>query len=266
MDSCAIFYIGGNVECQMPWNIDRIGEILLAAVHPREGPQSRQLHAYSGDNHPGKMWYCYKSEKGEKANCRSSLEDKLKDLLQPSTDKSALDSMGDANPSLLPAHLRLKQKELDQNEWFVDSAEGVIHNGAHFPLCMFTKNSSHRSANAHARRQDRWPYEWQWWAWQHEAKVKANKDKTAVAEQEAWTAVVEGPSSPAWMKRSIAASSWETASSWLPTRDGPNCDGEAWDCEQSIGWPYDQPGSDLNWSRSKWHGRYATERSKNWKQ
>ena len=92
------------------------------------------------------------------------------------------------------------------------------------------------------------------------------------------TAVAEGPSSPAWMERTIAASSWETAfeandswcttpaSSWLPTRDGPNCDGEAWECEQSIGWPYDQPGSDLNWSRSKWHGRYATERSKNWKQ
>ena len=34
MDSCAIFYIGGNVECQMPWNIDRIGEIILAAAHP----------------------------------------------------------------------------------------------------------------------------------------------------------------------------------------------------------------------------------------
>ena len=183
------------------------------------------------------MWYCYKSKKDEKANCRRSLEDKLKDLLEPSTDKYALDSMRDANLSVLPAHLRLKQKELDQKEWFVDSAEGVIHNGAHFPLCLFTKNSSHRSANAHARRQWLWPYEWQWWAWQHAAKVKANKDKTAVAEQEAWTAVVEGPSSPAWMERTIAASSWETAfeandswcttpaSSWLPTRDGPNCDG-----------------------------------------
>ena len=97
--------------------------------------------------------------------------------------------------------------------------------------------------------------------WQHEAKVKANKDKTAVAAQAAWTAVAEGASSPAWMERTIAASSWETASSWLPTRDGPNCDGEAWECDQSIGWPYDQPGSDLNWSRSKWHGKC----SKNWK-
>ena len=204
---------------------------------------------------PRQVVVLLQSKKHEKDKGRRSLAEKLNDLLEPSTDKYALDSMRAANLSVLPAHLRLKQKELNQKEWLVDSAEGVIHNGAHFPLCLWTKNSSHRGAEAHARRQARWPYWKQPWVWRHEERAKANKDKTAVAEQEAWTAVVEGPSSPAWM----------APSSWLPTRDGPNCDGEAWDCEQSIGWQYDQPGSDLNWSRSKWHGRYATERSKNWK-
>ena len=60
IDSCAIFYIGGNVECEMPWN-------------PCQGPQSRQLHAYSGDNHLGKLWSCYKSKKDEKAQGRRAL-------------------------------------------------------------------------------------------------------------------------------------------------------------------------------------------------
>ena len=39
-------------------------------------------------------------------------------------------------------YLRVTQKSMHQSEWLVN--EG-IHNGAHFPLCAFTKNSSARS-------------------------------------------------------------------------------------------------------------------------
>ena len=73
MDACAIFYIGGNVECEMPWDFDRIGEIIVAAAHPCQGPQSRRLHAYRGENPPGKLWSCYKSKKDEKAKGRRAL-------------------------------------------------------------------------------------------------------------------------------------------------------------------------------------------------
>ena len=73
MDSCAIFYIGGDVECEMQWNFNRIRNIRKAAVHPCRGPQSRpnRLDAYSGDNKPGMLWNRYKSMKHEKPNDRT---------------------------------------------------------------------------------------------------------------------------------------------------------------------------------------------------
>ena len=115
MDSCAIFYIGGDVKCEMPWNFDRIGDILKAAVHPCRGPQSRpdRLDTYSGDNKPGMLWNQYKSKKNKRPNDRT-LENKLKDLLEPSTNQDRFDSLRAADMSVLPAHLRLRQKELDK--------------------------------------------------------------------------------------------------------------------------------------------------------
>ena len=92
--------------------------------------------------------------KNEKPNARS-LEDKLKDLLEPSTYQYTLDSLRAANTSVLPAHLRLRQKELDKKERLVDAATGVVHNGAHFPLFMVTRNSGHRSEEAHAARRNK---------------------------------------------------------------------------------------------------------------
>ena len=42
MDSCAAFYIGGNVSCKLPWDFDSIGTILTVAVRdPRERHRSR---------------------------------------------------------------------------------------------------------------------------------------------------------------------------------------------------------------------------------
>ena len=288
MDSCAMFYIGGDVECEMPWNLNRIGDIFKAAVHPCRGPQSRpiRLDAYSGDNKPGMLWNRYKSMKNEKPNDRT-LEDKLKDLLEPSTNQYTLDSLRAANMSVLSPHLRLRQKELDKKEWLVDAATGVVHNGAHFPLFMVTRNSGHRSEEAHAERQNKWPYWNQQWVWRHEAKANAHKDKTAVAAHESWTAVAASSSSPAWIERRTAASSgtpagesmvewtgetavaanesrWMTAaSSGRPTRDAPNCDGEHWEYDQSMSdwWTYDQSWSDWDWSGSHWDGKC----SKKWK-
>ena len=74
IDSCTIFYIGGHVHCQMPWDIDCIGGLLKAAACHPAGPQSRtavaasavaaasELDTYSGENVPGQRWNLYKSK------------------------------------------------------------------------------------------------------------------------------------------------------------------------------------------------------------
>ena len=42
MDSCAAFYIGGNVSCKLPLDFDRIGALLTETVRdPKERPRSR---------------------------------------------------------------------------------------------------------------------------------------------------------------------------------------------------------------------------------
>ena len=127
MDSCAIVDIGGDVLCEMPWNFDSIGDILKAAARPSPGPQSRQerLDTYSGDNKPGMLWNCYKSKKNEKHNDRT-LENKLKDLLEPSTSQDRFDSLRAAKMSVSPAHLRLKQKILAKEEWLVNADTGAF--------------------------------------------------------------------------------------------------------------------------------------------
>ena len=135
------------------------------------------------------------------------MEDKLKDLLEPSTNQYTLDSLRAANMSVLPAHLRLRHKELDKKEWLVDAATGVMHNGAHFPLFMVTKNSGHRSEQAHAERKAKWPFWQQPWVWRHEAKASAHKDKTAVAANESWYMTLASSGSPAWIERRTSASS-----------------------------------------------------------
>ena len=134
MDSCAIFYIGGNVHCKMPWDIDSIGDLLKAAACHPAGPQSRQtlsekekqykqLDTYSGTNVSGQLWNLYKSKNTKKAN-EFTLERKLTDLLEPSTSRTAVAAGQPRQLSLLPAYLRLRQKPLNNDEWLVDAETG----------------------------------------------------------------------------------------------------------------------------------------------
>ena len=48
-DSCGIFYIGGQVEVQLDWGIDRIPELTAVAEDMRKS----ELHEYDGQNTPG---------------------------------------------------------------------------------------------------------------------------------------------------------------------------------------------------------------------
>ena len=158
MDSCAMFYIGGAVRCEMPWAFYKIGEILTAAARsPTQGPRSRceenPLDTYSGLNTPGKLWWQYKNKRNERKS-DISLKEKLEGLLQPSTSQDELDRLYRSMPDgQKTAYLRLKQKPTQQEEWLRNPDTGEVHNGAHFPLLMFTKNPSARSKEGDAKRQ-----------------------------------------------------------------------------------------------------------------
>ena len=93
MDSLAIFYIGGDVRCELEWGFCQIKELTRKAAVPCTPqsrpcrPQSRQmpqLHTYSGNDQPGQVWKLFKSKHNEKPQ-EADLQKKLRDLLQPST-------------------------------------------------------------------------------------------------------------------------------------------------------------------------------------
>ena len=75
IDSCAMSYIGGNVHCQMQWDIKRIGSLLKSSACRPAGPLSRtavaasaaaaasELDTYPGVNVPGQLWNVLKSKK-----------------------------------------------------------------------------------------------------------------------------------------------------------------------------------------------------------
>ena len=186
MDSCAMFYIGGDVVCTMDWDFNKIGDILREAARvPSDGPRSRhdqhplsRLDRYSGNNVPGQLWDCYKNKKKEKTSSMN-LRTKLEGLLQPSTTDERLQqllllhqqertqlqmerhdkiAMGrdpdEEEQDYLPssAYLKLKQNSTDQREWLLDPSTGAVHNGAHFPLLLFTNNPSARSKAAYDKR------------------------------------------------------------------------------------------------------------------
>ena len=75
----------------------------------------------------------------------NDLHARMHDLLAPSTTAEELNEMWMNKIRVYCPHLRLKQKPMDKDEWLV---AGHIHNGAHFPLCVFTKNASARSMEA----------------------------------------------------------------------------------------------------------------------
>ena len=248
--------------CEMPWDNNSIGDILKAAARLPQEPQSRQkgLDTYSGKNVPGQIWSCYKSKKNEKLD-DVTLEKKLHDLLAPSTSWARLDELTTAQKqvSLLPAYLCLRQNKLNKEEWLVDADTGELHNGAHFPLFMTTRNSSHRSKQGQARRAEQWPIANQRWA-------KYGTGKTAVAAGASWWMTAESSGTPAWLEERKAEERDATIASLqqrasdagqsmvelavdkdvaAPNDEHRHWSGSHWD------WKYDQSWSDWDWSWSQ---------------
>ena len=190
MDSMAIFYIGGDMISKMPWNIDNIGELLKAAsAVPR--PQLRQsgegrkrLDTYTGKRFPGQMLTSYRGPAWKNTEPPQKLEEKLTDLLTPSTGHARLQHLrAHRRDPLVPFCFRTLQKTLDGRQWLV-GPDGVVRKGAHFPQVMFTDNSCGRSKEAFERRRQSHPIQNAWWAkgathgWQRGSELTG---KTAVA-------------------------------------------------------------------------------------
>ena len=107
---------------------------------------------FEGTNCPGQHWACYRSQKENEAACDKDLTQRMVDLFTPSTLDETLEAVQAKKTGVHCPYLRLRQKPLDKNEWLVD---GEIHNGAHFPLCVFTNNARARSAERAAERANR---------------------------------------------------------------------------------------------------------------
>jgi len=148
IDSCAIFYIGGNVTARLQWGFDGIPK-LAAVADGEETP--RGLDSYRGSNVPGQSWTCYRSIKHQETPKDKDLIKRLETLLEPSTTQASLRELerSDQRNSECCPYLRLVEKRLDISEWLVGDE---IHNGAHFPLCVFTENARARSEEAIQRR------------------------------------------------------------------------------------------------------------------
>ena len=147
LDSCGIFYIGGNIKATLNWGLEQLGDLTAVA----EQMQDSNLDVYYGAQHPGQFWTAYRSKGIKESDEDKNLEKRLVDLLTPTTTDIELRGIEKREGSCYCPYLRFKEKRLNKEEWLVD---GVMHNGAHFPLCVFTKNSSSRSeAGAMARAQ-----------------------------------------------------------------------------------------------------------------
>ena len=171
LDSCGMFYIGGSVEVRLDYSLLQL-DILTTAV---AGHMADHLHEYAGQNTPGQPWTAYQPKKKD-------LRCKLTDLLLPSTTAAELNQIPKRAGTTYRPYLRVKQKQVDRNEWLV---AGSVHNGAHFPLMIFTQNSSHRSEVAEQERREK--------------SAKKRAAKTAAASS---------------VSSAVADGSWQSNSTW----------------------------------------------------
>ena len=111
LDSCAIFYIGGTVQVKPEWGLGDVNMLSAIAI---TAVADARLDEYVGQNTPGQHWSCYRSEAKKKGD--RNLQDRLRDLLAPSTTQDALDLIPKRERSLTEfgmycPYLRLKQKK-----------------------------------------------------------------------------------------------------------------------------------------------------------
>jgi hypothetical protein len=189
-DSCGIFYIGGRVEVAPLYGLGKIDQLLTAVA---DGTNA--LDVYEGLNYPGQPWNCYKRS-SELRTDEKSLKGRLTDLLEVSTTTEELKDLPLWQEKQYCTYLRLKEKAMQRSEWLVG---GKMHNGAHFPLSVFTKKSSSRSKDASIRRANKYNDKKSW---------KANSSSTAASSGQ--QTLEESQPSPAYSPPAVA----ETEQPW----------------------------------------------------
>ena len=166
----------------MNWMLTDIN-ILTAVADDMErlcSEKQRELDLHDGFSCPGQHWADYRSQKYLESDAEKDLRQRLVELLTLSTTQEELDMLPRGKNKYCP-HLRFKQKKMDLAEWLVD---GKMHNGAHFPLCVFTHNASGRSKEKAMERASK----------QKETYGKGGKSKGKGREQS--SAVAAGSSTP----------------------------------------------------------------------
>ena len=194
---------------------------------------------FEGTNCPGQHWACYRSQKENELPSDKDLWQRMVDLLTPSTLDETLEALQAKKTGVHCPHLRLRQKPMDKREWLVD---GQIHNGAHFPLCVFTNNARARSAERAAERARRKG---------HGAKGKSMRSATGIGKskhentppsQDPWGQPIGPPPPPPPQSRH----NWQQSSDTWPqpwSSWGNSWDGRWWSCNARTGW------------EDNWHGR-----------
>ena len=216
IDSCAIFYIGGNVSVTLKWGLQDLDRLTAVAA---EGDESWAEHfdKYEGGNVPGQHWECYRSFAYEEPPETKCLRQRLIDLLTPSTSQEALDAIPRISKWFPCPYLRFKHKQMDADEWLVD---GEMHNGAHYALCAFTKKPRARSMLGAKKRADRWA-----------AKCGAPFPPTIGDHQQSWNRVGRK-----W-GTDVALHPWET---------------DVWKCWKMQQWSTDEDNWSAEVSQQQW--------------
>ena len=223
-DSCGIFYLGGTVQAKPQYCLSDIDSLtavagVLGNEHLSGNFFGVDLHTYKGQQTPGKHWSCYKSEK---LKAQKNLTNRLKDLLTPSTTQKDLATIPIREGKKYCPYLRLKQKEVDRKYWIPQG--GNLHNGAHFPLLVYTKSASGRSlhrekardARSKGQRKGKGPQE-AWGETSSQTRPPLHKppsQNAAVAEQGAhWRHADWSESDTDWWD-----GAWSSRGSWWDTR------------------------------------------------
>ncbi len=182
MDSCGIFYIGGDMQSSLWW-----GTPYLAAdadTFPQVEqciPPTHMLDAYTDATFPGQHWSAYRSRgvaMNHKSPARDGLDQRLTDLLTPSTTQAQLEHLRSAGMHCPCPYLRTKQKKMDIQYWLVG---GDVHMGAHYPLCVFTNNARSRTNEAVEARRKRKPDKQFWWRHPHNPRSWSGPESAAAA-------------------------------------------------------------------------------------
>ena len=149
-DSCGVFFIGGNVQVKLHWDLSHL-DILTAVADDLH--EDCGLDRYGPGSVPGQPWQCYRSQAHDESVGDKNLQARLTELLTPSTPQEYLDQIPKRSGKFYCPYMRFRQKPLAVHEWLVDGKD--LHNGAHFPECVFTHNASARSKDRQEARSAR---------------------------------------------------------------------------------------------------------------